>query len=204
MYRSLIALLFFVISSAIWPSAQAGELIPLDEVRAIAKVAYIYGYPLQGEYRIMFAFAVYKGGRNTWGRSTPSSMSPAYTRRMTRLCLAELRHSLYIRGPRFARRALRFDRSAGGGQTILLLPDDGSLHLQFKYVGTRATGNKGGKYPIAGPNWKGETPAGIKESSMPKPTWSALSVGRSCSTRRSGNVKKIQARYNVQPLSSFE
>ena len=33
----------------------------------------------------------------------------------------------------------------------------------FAYVGTRTTGNDGGSFMIAGPNWKGEKPQGIKE-----------------------------------------
>ena len=32
----------------------------------------------------------------------------------------------------------------------------------FDYVGSRTTGNDGGSYLIAGPNWTGEKPQGIK------------------------------------------
>jgi hypothetical protein len=31
----------------------------------------------------------------------------------------------------------------------------------FDYLGSRATGNDGGSFMIAGPNWKGEKPKGI-------------------------------------------
>ena len=33
----------------------------------------------------------------------------------------------------------------------------------FAYVGSRTTGNGGGKYLLAGPNWKGDKPEGINE-----------------------------------------
>ena len=33
----------------------------------------------------------------------------------------------------------------------------------FDYIGSRATGNDGGDYLIAGPGWKGENPKGIKK-----------------------------------------
>ncbi len=33
----------------------------------------------------------------------------------------------------------------------------------FGYIGTRTTGNGGGKFMIAGPNWRGETPEGITQ-----------------------------------------
>ena len=35
--------------------------------------------------------------------------------------------------------------------------------FNFAYIGSRATGNDGGSYLIAGPDWKGETPKGVKE-----------------------------------------
>ena len=33
----------------------------------------------------------------------------------------------------------------------------------FAYVGSRTTGNSGGKYLLAGPNWKGDKPEGVNE-----------------------------------------
>ena len=35
--------------------------------------------------------------------------------------------------------------------------------FNYGYIGSRATGNDGGCYMIAGPEWKGETPKGIKK-----------------------------------------
>ncbi|MGH7079684.1 MAG: DUF1254 domain-containing protein, partial [Acetobacteraceae bacterium] len=32
----------------------------------------------------------------------------------------------------------------------------------FSYIGTRATGNSGGRFLTAGPDWKGEKPEGIE------------------------------------------
>jgi hypothetical protein len=33
----------------------------------------------------------------------------------------------------------------------------------YGYIGSRATGNEAGDYMVVGPNWQGETPAGIKK-----------------------------------------
>ena len=41
---------------------------------------------------------------------------------------------------------------------------DGNTY-NFGYIGSRATGNEAGDYLVVGPDWKGETPAGIKRSS---------------------------------------
>lgn len=34
--------------------------------------------------------------------------------------------------------------------------------FNFAYVGSRATGNDAGKFLLAGPNWKGDPPSGVK------------------------------------------
>ncbi len=35
--------------------------------------------------------------------------------------------------------------------------------FNYGYIGSRATGNDAGDYLVVGPDWKGETPAGIKK-----------------------------------------
>ena len=74
----------------------------------------------------------------------------------------------------------------------------------FAYVGSRTTGNGGGKYLLAGPGWNGEKPAGIDQV-IKADTEFALGVYR---TQLFGpddldNVKKIQEGYTAQPLSAF-
>jgi hypothetical protein len=36
------------------------------------------------------------------------------------------------------------------------------VNVPFAYVGSRTTGNGGGRFLLAGPRWKGEKPAGVK------------------------------------------
>ena len=74
----------------------------------------------------------------------------------------------------------------------------------FAYVGSRTTGNGGGKYLLAGPGWQGERPEGVDEV-IRSDTELAFVLYR---TQLFGpddieNVKKIQARYQVSPLSVF-
>jgi hypothetical protein len=42
--------------------------------------------------------------------------------------------------------------------------------FNYGHLGSRATGNDAGDYMIVGPNWKGETPAGIKRCFDPRPS----------------------------------
>jgi hypothetical protein len=74
----------------------------------------------------------------------------------------------------------------------------------FAYIGTRATGNEGGSYLIAGPKWKGELPKGIK-AIIPCETELALAIYRTqlFTPADLDNVKKIQSQYKLQPLSEY-
>jgi hypothetical protein len=81
--------------------------------------------------------------------------------------------------------------------------EDGNT-FNFGYIGSRATGNEAGDYMVAGPDWKGETPAGIKKVYR-STTQFALAGYR---TQLFGpadmpNVIKIQSGYKAQPLSTF-
>ncbi len=63
----------------------------------------------------------------------------------------------------------------------------------FAYIGSRATGNGAGSYLIAGPGWKGDKPAGIKEV-FPSETSLVLTLTRTAlnSPGDIANVKKIR------------
>jgi hypothetical protein len=76
--------------------------------------------------------------------------------------------------------------------------------FNYGYIGSRATGNDAGCYMIAGPDWKGETPAGIKQV-FRNETQFGLTIFRTQLFNPADieNVKKIQAGYKVQPLSAF-
>ena len=80
---------------------------------------------------------------------------------------------------------------------------DGNTY-NFGYIGSRATGSEAGSYLIVGPDWKGEMPAGIKKV-YASTTPFALILFRTqlFNAADMPNVQKIQAGYNVQPLSAF-
>jgi hypothetical protein len=74
----------------------------------------------------------------------------------------------------------------------------------FDYIGSRATGNDGGNFLIAGPGWKGATPKGVKRV-IRSETELVIAIYRTqlFNPADLGNVKKIQAGYKAQPLSAF-
>lgn len=176
-----------------------------EEVRKVTKEAYIYGYPLADNYRIMYAFHVDTKNPEhlkTWNQlhsvarvatpddttvQTPNSDTP-----YSKLGLDLRTEPIVLTVP-----AMEKDRYF----SLQLI--DLYTH-NYAYVGTRTTGNGGGSYLIAGPDWKGDKPKGVT-AVIPTETRLAKVVYR---TQLFGpadleNVKKIQAQYKVQPLSEF-
>ena len=75
--------------------------------------------------------------------------------------------------------------------------------FNFAYIGSRATGNGGGSFLIAGPSWKGKTPEGVKTVIRSETELASRPIARSSSTRPTSRTsKKVQAGYKVQPLSA--
>ncbi|AOX01561.1 hypothetical protein BJP34_20835 [Moorena producens PAL-8-15-08-1] len=87
---------------------------------------------------------------------------------------------------------------------------------QFAYVGTRATGGKGGNFAIVGPNWSGDLPEDVQELEGPSPTpWAFLSARNllTAAERTEAETKEdpdldavhaIQDQYVLTPLSVWK
>jgi len=63
------------------------------------------------------------------------------------------------------------------------LVDGNGNTFNYGYIGSRATGNEAGDYMVAGPDWKGETPPGIKRVFQSGRNSRSRATGRSSSTR---------------------
>jgi len=76
--------------------------------------------------------------------------------------------------------------------------------FNYGYIGTRATGPDAGDYLVVGPDWKDETPAGIKKVFRSSTQFSAAAYRTQLfSPADMPNVVKIQAGYKVRPLSAY-
>ena len=80
---------------------------------------------------------------------------------------------------------------------------DGNSY-NYGYIGSRATGSEAGDYLVAGPDWKGETPAGIKKV-FRSSTYFSAAIYRTqlFDPADMENVIKVQDGYKVQPLSAY-
>src|SRR5204863_4899285 len=76
--------------------------------------------------------------------------------------------------------------------------------FNFAYIGSRATGNDGGSFLIAGPGWKGETPKDVMKVIRSETEFVfALYRTQLFNPGDLDNVKKVQAGYKAQTLSAF-
>jgi hypothetical protein len=175
------------------------------EARAIAKEAYIYGEPIVDNYRVQHAYWVdksnpeFKGGFNQiWNSArlfTPADKAIQTPNSDTLYSMvgADLRgEPLVLTVPKIER------------ERYFCCQLIDYYTQNFDYIGSRTTGNGGGTFLLAGPNWKGETPKGIDkvfrsetELAFPGYRTQLFNPGDI------DNVKKVQAGYKVQTLSAF-
>ncbi|MDB5552044.1 MAG: putative cell envelope protein [Rhizobium sp.] len=176
-----------------------------DEARAIAKEAYIYGFPMVDSYRIQHAYFVdpknpeYKG---PWNQliNIPRVYTPADTAVQTPN--SDTPYSMIGMDLRAEPMVLTVPSIEKNRYFSIQLID--AYTFNFDYIGSRATGNDGSSFLIAGPGWKGEVPKGIKKV-FNSETELIIAVYRTqlFNPDDLDNVKKIQAGYKAQPLSAF-
>jgi len=184
-------------------TAQTG--ITPAEVRAIAQEAYVYGFPMVDNYRVQHAYFVdtsnkeYKAPWNTLV-NTPRVYTPDDTAVQTPN--SDTPYSFAGLDLRAEPMVFTVPNIEKGRYYSIQLID--AYTFNFDYAGSRATGNDGGSYLIAGPGWKGDTPKGIKKVFRSE-TEFVLPVVRTqlFNPADLDNVKKVQAGYKLQPLSAF-
>lgn len=175
------------------------------EARAIAKEAYIYGYPLIDDYRIQHAYFVQKDNTEYKGAyNVVHSAARVYTPadKAVQTPNSDTPYSMLGLDLRTEPFVLTIPKMEKGRYFSVQLVD--AYTHNFNYIGSRTTGNDGGNYLITGPNWKGEKPKGITEI-IPCETELALAIYRTqlFNPQDLPNVVNIQKAYKVQPLSSF-
>ena len=76
--------------------------------------------------------------------------------------------------------------------------------FNYGYIGSRATGNGAGDYLVVGPDWRGETPAGITKTFRSSTQFTVLIYRTQLFNLQDiPNVEKVQAGYRAQPLSAY-
>jgi len=176
-----------------------------EQARAIAKEAYVYGFPMVDSYRIQYSYFVDKNNpeyKGEWNQvhNTARVSTPADTALQTPN--SDTPYSFLGADLRAEPLVLTVPPIEDGRYFSLQFID--AYTYNFAYVGTRTTGNGGGKFLLAGPGWKGDKPAGV-EDVIRSDTDLVFVLYRTqlFSPDDLPNVTKIQAGYQAQPLSAF-
>jgi hypothetical protein len=128
------------------------------------KQAYIYGFPLIAAYKAMYEFNINKSNSQYKGPfNTVISDSHTFTPKDTAIVSpnADTPYSMMqadLRAEPMVFCVPKIDKQRYYSVQLIDL-----YTFNYGYVGSRATGNDAGCYMVAGPEWKGETPKGIKK-----------------------------------------
>jgi hypothetical protein len=192
------------VSALAFTSVRAADLTPA-ETKAIAEEGFIYGLPIVTNYAVMYEYAVDKDSSQfkapfnhiknqarvfTYQDTavvTPNSDTP-YSN-----VWLDLRTEPIVLTVPAVEKSRYYSVQLCDGNTF-----------NYGYIGQRATGNEAGDYMVVGPDWKGETPVGIKNV-FRSSTQFSLAVYRTqlFNPEDMPNVVKVQSGYKVQPLSAF-
>jgi hypothetical protein len=175
------------------------------EAAAIAKEAYIYGFPMVDNYRILHAYFIDRSGpifKAPWNQlvNTPRVYTPEDTTVQTPN--SDTPYSMIgldLRAEPMVLTVPRIDKERYFSIQLI----DLYTH-NFGYIGSRATGNEGGNFLIAGPDWTGEGPEGVTKVFHAE-TELLLAIYRTqlFNPADLDGVKQVQAGYQAQPLSRF-
>ena len=175
------------------------------EARAIAKEAYVYGFPMVDSYRIQHAYFVDRQNpefKAPWNqiRNIPRVYTP--DDKAVQTPNSDTPYSMLGMDLRAEPIVLTVPPIEKERYFSIQLID--AYTFNFAYIGSRATGNGGGSFLVAGPGWKGETPKGVKKV-IRSETELVLAAYRTqlFDPGDLDNVKKVQAGYRAQPLSAF-
>ncbi len=188
-----------------WTTLVVAQDATPEDARAIAKEAYIYGYPLVENYRIQYAYFADKGGpqyKGPW--NTMINIGRVFTPKDTAIQTpnSDTPYSFVGANLRTEPIVLTVPPIDKGRYYSLQFID--AYTFNFHYVGVRTTGSDGGKYLLAGPTWKGDKPSGIDEVIKSETEFVFVAYRTQLFNPSDiDNVKKIQAGYKAQPLSAF-
>jgi hypothetical protein len=173
--------------------------------KAIAEEGFIYGLPLVMNYAVMNEYAVDK--------SSPQFKAPfnqiknearVYTYKDTAVVTpnSDTPYSILWLDLRAEPMVISVPTVEKKRYYSVQLIDGNTYN--YGYIGSRATGSERGDYLIAGPDWKGTTPPGLKKAFFSTTPFSVAAFRTQLfNPGDMPNVEKVQAGYNVQPLSAF-
>jgi len=177
----------------------------IAETKNIAEEGFIFGLPLVMNYAIMNAYSI--------NRSSPAFTAPlnqilneprVYTPKDRAIPLpnSDTPYSVLFMDLRAEPIVLSLPAVDKNRYYSVMLADGNTYN--YGYMGSRTTGNEAGDYMVVGPDWKGETPKGIKKVFRSSYQFSLAAYRTQLlNANDMKNVIKVQSGYKVQTLSAY-
>ena len=177
----------------------------IEETKAIAEEGFVYGLPIVMNYAVMYEYVVDKqSGQWKAPFNQIANEARVFTYKDTSIPTpnSDTPYSLAWLDLRAEPIVLHVPAVPKNRYYSVQLVDGNTFN--YGYVGSRATGNDAGDYLIVGPDWKGETPKGIKKVFQSSTAFS-LTIFRTqlFDPKDMPNVVKVQKGYKVTPLSKY-
>jgi hypothetical protein len=177
----------------------------IAETKAIAEEGFIYGLPIVMNYAAMYDLSVNKdSGQYKGPFNTIASDHQVFTYKDTAIVTpnSDTPYSMLWLDLRAEPQVISVPAVEKKRYYSVQMVDGNCYN--YGYVGSRATGCEAGDYLVAGPDWKGETPAGIK-AVFHSTTQFSLLIFRTqlFDPKDMPKVEKVQEGYKAQPLSAY-
>jgi len=177
----------------------------MEETKAIAEEAFIYGLPLVMNYAVMYEYAVDKdSGQFKAPFNEILNEARVFTDKDTAVVTpnSDTPYSFLWMDLRAEPMVITVPPIQKDRYFAVQLEDGNTFN--FGYISSRATGNDGGSYLVVGPGWKGQKPAGINEVFHSTTQFSIAGFRTQLfKSADMPNVVKVQAGYKATPLSTF-
>jgi hypothetical protein len=194
------------VSTAKKANKLAGISVPgIEETRVIAEEGFIYGLPIVMNYMVMYEYSVdTNSGQYKAPFNTIKNEPRVYTYKDTAIVTpnSDTPYSFLWMDLRAEPIVLSVPVVEKNRYYAVQLEDGNTFN--YGYIGSRATGNDGGDFMVAGPDWEGEIPPGIKKVFHSTTQFSLAGYRTQLfNPDDMPNVIKVQSGYTAQPLSAY-
>lgn len=177
----------------------------IAETKALAEEGFIYGLPIVMNYAVMYEYCVDKNSGQYKGPFNQIvSEARVFTYKDTAVITpnSDTPYSMLFMDLRAEPMVLSVPAIEKERYYSVMLCDGNTFN--YGYIGSRATGSDAGNYLVAGPDWQGETPAGVNKVFRSSTQFSAAVYRTQLfNPDDMPNVVKIQSGYKLHPLSAY-
>jgi hypothetical protein len=202
-----VALTVFPVAETMSGAARAQTLKrpSLFKAADVAEEGFIFGLPIVMNYGVMYEYCVEKNsGQYKAPFNTIWSDANVFTYKDTAIPTpnSDTPYSLFWVDLRAEPMVISVPAVDPKRYYSVMLCDGNTYN--YGYIGSRATGSDAGDYMVVGPDWKGETPPGIKKVFRSGTQFSLVAFRTQLFDASDlDGVKKVQAGYKGQPLSAY-